>query len=314
MADTTDSGSTDLTIVAANMRVTAKTKDNLARIIGTIEECEQLGANLVVLPELALQGYPDLDLPIGSVAAAEQHRRYVLEAETIPGPAVDAVTKRLRNTEMIVQFGLAETGEVRGVLYNSIAIVSKDGLIGRYRKIHNALEFPYFNEGHDTPVFRWNGLCMASLICFDLMMPELARVYALKGAEVLLVSTAWPQASWPAMTSLSAADQEETMSLAAQANAVFNQTWVVVSNQCGESTSGVQYAGLSQVDRPSGQRVALAGKEEGLAVTKVNVREGVLDSRVGGFHIMGARRPASYQRLTAAPDDMEEQAEGSVKA
>jgi predicted amidohydrolase len=295
--------STELTIAAANMHVTADKGKNLAKIIRMVGECERLGADLVVFPELALHGYPDLDIPIGSVAAASQHRRYVLEAESIPGPAVEALARRLRNTEMVVQFGLVETGEVRGILYNSIAIVSNDGLIGTYRKIHNALEFPYFGEGRDTPVFPLKGQSVASLICFDLMMPELARVYALKGAEILLVSTAWPEASWPSMTSLSAGYQENTMSLAAEANAVFNQVWVVVSNQCGESSSGVQYAGLSQIIRPSGFRVACAGKDEGFAVTRVNIRDGVLDARVGGFHIMGARRPSCYKSLVAGEGD-----------
>ena len=282
----------ELKVAAVNMRVASEKEENLTTMIRMIGECHELGVDLLVFPELSLQGYPDLDIPIGSEAAARQHRRYVLEAEAIPGPSVEAIKASLHDSEMIVQFGLAESGEVRGILYNSVAIVSAQGVIGVYRKIHNALEFPYFNEGYETPVFALPTCSVASLICFDLMIPELARVFALKGAEVLLVSTAWPRESWPAMKSFSAGDQERAMSLAAEANAAFNQVWVVVSNQCGRGSSGVEYAGQSQIVKPSGTRAACAGQDEGIALTTIPVRDGVSGRARRRFSHHGRSAPA----------------------
>jgi predicted amidohydrolase len=287
----------EMKIAAANMQVTGEKTENLASILRMVAKCKDLGVDVAVFPELALNGYPNLDIPIGSESAAEQHRRYVLGAESLDGRSIGDLVRALNKTTMAIQIGFVETDAIRGVLYNTVAILSAEGVIGTYRKIHNALEFPYFAEGHETPTFDVLGVRAASLICFDIMIPELARTYALKGAELLLVSTAWPRSSWSAMAELSAGRQERAMSLAAEANALFNQIWVVVSNQCGRSASGVEYAGNSQIVGPSGECLARTDDGEGFAIASIDVAEGILDARVRGFHIMGARRPECYAEL-----------------
>jgi predicted amidohydrolase len=68
------------------------------------------------------------------------------------------------------------------------------------------------------------------------------RVFALRGATVALMFTAW---------TMKGADPGSdcyctSMNLCAQANAIFNRTWLVVSNHCETATStGVDYRGHS---------------------------------------------------------------------
>ena len=129
---------------------------------------------------------------------------------------------------MLIQLGLAERALHGNAIYNSTALIGPQGVIGVYRKLHNTFEFPYFSPGEETPVFATSHGTMASLICYDLCFPELLRTYAVNGAELVLMSTAWPMKGHDRSSDY----HGWAMDLAAQSNAFFNQFWIVVSNHC----------------------------------------------------------------------------------
>ena len=92
------------------------------------------------------------------------------------------------------------------------------------------------------------------------------------------------------------------MDLAAQANAFFNQCWLVISNHCEQNVySGkLDYYGGSQIVDPYGKVVAYSAQEECVLTHTADLREVLLRSRTEGFfglNLLQDRRPEHYGAL-----------------
>jgi predicted amidohydrolase len=289
----------DTTIAAANVKITHDKARNLRRFLDLIDEAGGQGADLLVLPEMGLQGYADFAFSTGSRECAEQKDYYFSEAETIPGPATEIIAEAARKHGMTIQIGLAESALHGNIIYNSTALIGPGGLLGVFRKLHNTFEFPYFAPGDETPVFATGLGTIGSIICYDLCFPELFRTLALKGAEIVLMSTAWPMKGHDRETDY----HGYAMDLSAKANSFFNQCWLVVSNHCetGAYSQNVDYYGGSQIVDPYGKVVAYLGHEEGLVTHRADLAAEVRKSRSSGFfglNLLQDRRPEHYRALT----------------
>ncbi len=289
---------TETTLAAANVKIVHDKTRNMKRFVELIDEAAGQGVDILVLPEAGLQGYADFALPVGSPAGAEQKRYYFREAETIPGPATQRVAELARRHGMLIQIGLAEKALHGNAIYNSTALVGPEGVIGVYRKLHNTFEFPYFSPGEETPVFPTPHGTLSSIICYDLVFPELLRSYAVKGADVVLMSTAWPMKGHDRPTDY----HGWAMDLAAQSNAFFNQFWLVVSNHCETAaySQKIDYYVGSQIVDPTGKVVAYLGEEEGLVVHRADLQDAILKSRTEAFfglNLLQDRRPERYEAL-----------------
>ena len=272
----------ETTVAAANVAIVHDKQANLVRFEQLAEEAAGQGAALLLLPEVGLQGYPDLGYLMDTPGSAEQKRYYFLEAETVPGPATERLGRLCARLGLTIQLGLAERALAGNVIYNSVALIGPDGLIGSYRKLHNHFEYPYFNPGNDAPVLDLGFARAGALICYDFCFPELARSYALRGAELALVSTAWPLRGGDAATDYHAF----SMDLALQSTALLNQMWVLCSNHCEQGAyhgGDVNYYGASQIIDPFGHVVAKAGNEEGLLLHTADLRGEVLRARTEGM-------------------------------
>jgi predicted amidohydrolase len=285
----------EATLAAANVRITHSKSRNLSRYLELIDEAGSDGVDVLVFPEMGLQGYADFAFSVGDSGVSEQKQYYVREAEPIPGPATSAIQERAARHGMIVQLGLAEFALHGNLIFNSTALISPEGVIGVYRKLHNQAEALFFGPGERTPVFDTAIGTVASLICYDLAFPELMRVFALRGATVALMSTAWP------MRGHDPADDHygRSMDLCAKANAFFNQMWLVISNHCetGAYSAGIDYWGHSQIVDPHGDVVASSGQEEGLVIHTADLSREVLRARTEtffGLNLLQDRRPQHY--------------------
>ena len=84
--------------------------------------------------------------------------------------------------------------DMPGVLYNGMIVVDKDGsLMGTYNKTHLwAGERFWFRAGCEYPVFDMEFGKVGFMICYDGGFPEISRILALKGAELILCPSAFP--------------------------------------------------------------------------------------------------------------------------
>lgn len=267
---------------------------NFDKILEMIVEAGEEGVDVLVFPEMAVQGYLTLGASRGDEAAIAQQEYYYATAETIPGETTELIAERAAEFGMYIQVGIAERSLHGNVLLNSVALIGPDGLVGVYRKAHNQFEFPYFLPGNEIGTWTLPFGETASSICYDLAMPEVARVQALMGAESILNSTAWPGGGLQSDPNYNS----WALDMAAQSTAFFNQIWVVVSNFCGPTDSDQSdFCGRSQIVDPFGHVVARIDSGEGLAVHTADLSAVVRNSRTRGFcgvNFLQDRRPELY--------------------
>ena len=190
--------------------------DKVKRLIG---EAADQGINILVFPELSLSGYE-------SNEDNTMHREF---AETIPGPATEEIAALTKQLDIYVILGMPERdpGDA-ATCYISCPLLGPEGFIGNYRKLHLGTP-PLFREslcftgGDSVPVFATRYGPIGIQICADFwVFPELSRILMLKGARIIVNSTA--SMSMPGrpfyITSMTAARATENMVYTASANLV----------------------------------------------------------------------------------------------
>ncbi len=157
---------------------------NLKQISEQAAKARKKNVDLLIFPELHLTGYTMRD--------EVSHL-----AESIPGPSTRKVEILAREHGVHIIFGMPEESEVKGVIHNTAVFVGPKGLIGRYRKIHLPThsvfeERRYYRPGQEAPVFKTDIGTIGLNICYDLYFPELTRLQALQGAQLVVCISASP--------------------------------------------------------------------------------------------------------------------------
>jgi NAD+ synthase (glutamine-hydrolysing) len=154
---------------------------NAARIRRLIDEARDEGAQLVVLPELALTGYPpeDLLLKTGFADAAGEALRDLAESVH----------------DIVALVGFPERADD---LYNAAAVLADGEVRAVYRKMFLPNygvfdEHRYFQAGTEPALIEVNGVAIGLTICEDIWEPgPPATSEALSGAQVIVNLSASP--------------------------------------------------------------------------------------------------------------------------
>ncbi len=252
---------------------------NRNHIIGKLRECAEMGAKLVIFPECALSGYV--------FNSAEEA---LPATETVPGETSQLLAEICKELNIYAVVGLLEhDGEA---VYNSAFVVGPEGLVGNYRKSHLPILGidRYVEHGNDLPIFDLPFARIGVLICYDVRFPEACRSLALRGAELIVLPTNWPQGA------------ESSPDFLTRARAFENRVYLLACNRVGVE-QGVTFIGRSQVVAPNGQVLSEAhGENEAILdceITPANARQKRLIFQPGVFEfdLIGGRRPELYTDL-----------------
>jgi len=230
---------------AALAQISCKVGDknyNLRKIERYIKRAKKKHAELIVFPELALTGYTCRDLV------------YEL-AESIPGPSVHQLEAIAKKENMHIVLGMLErSGKAQAVLYNTAVLISPEGFIGRYQKMHLPThsvfeEKRYFRGGYQTPVFDTSIGKLGLIICYDVFFPEITRLLRLKGAQLVICISASPSV------------RRGFFEVLTTARALENTAFLAYVNLVGIE-DGLQFWGGSRMIAPSGRIIAQAKYDE----------------------------------------------------
>jgi predicted amidohydrolase len=231
---------------------------NLATADRLVREAAALGAELVALPEKWTVLGPDELLEAG--------------AETLDGPAISWVRATARELGIDLLAGsIVERVPGQDKSANTSVHVGPDGeLKAVYRKIHmfdvevdgtvyaeSATEQP----GDEIVLSRLaGGLGLGMTICYDLRFPELYRILAVRGAELITVPAAFTLAT--------TRDHWEVL---VRARAIENQCFVIAPNQIGTHPGGFRSGGRSLIVDPWGVVLASAPDKQTVIVAELDI-------------------------------------------
>lgn len=154
-----------------------------------------------------------------------------------------------------------------GAIYNQATIFDREGeIVGVYRKVQpTGSEARTVAPGDDFPVVELDGVRVAVMICMDIYFPEIARIYALKGAQVLF---------WPTTTH---GPSQSGLEAQIRSRAIDNSLWIVESNLAGHPPyapyAGRFYPGNARVIDFNGEILCQTGRRDGVALCTIDPGE-----------------------------------------
>ncbi len=260
-------------IAAAQMACTlGDLAANARKMRDFAERAKAAGAELVVFPEMADTGYA-MDV-----------------IREMAKPWNEGVVPELQETARTLAIGIISgvserTGEC---IHNSQVVIDASGaIVAKYRKTHLFSPAPVeedkcFAPGVELVSVAFGSLRLGLTICYDLRFPELYRALALEqGANVFIISSAWP---FPRV---------EHQRVLATARAIENQSYVVLANRVGKD-DGVPFCGSSALIDPYGVVVAAASADrEELIVAEVAPE--VIEQVRTRMAVLSHRRPDLYR-------------------
>ncbi|MBK8024184.1 MAG: hydrolase [Chloroflexi bacterium] len=255
-----------------------------------IYEAAARGAALICLPELTLSPY----FPVTTDPDGLQW------AEPLSGGDTDRVFgEQARSHEIHIISSIAEK-TADGRVFDTAVIHGPDGAIaGVTRKVHipsgdGYHETHFFEAGTAYPVHALGGLSVATPTCYDQWFPELARIYALNGAEYLFYPTAI--GSEPTAPEVDTAEAWQTVM---RGHAIANGLYIGAANRTGVE-HGQRFYGSSFVCDPMGRVIAQAGRDTTEAIT-AELDPALFAEWRRLFPLLQQRRPGVYGRLVQEP-------------
>jgi predicted amidohydrolase len=225
---------------------------NLAFAVDCIKDAKHKGADLVCFPEF-LMAYSPAEQSAGEL------RRL---AEDVNGEFTSVLKDTAKDNQVEVVATIYERSDSPEKVYDTALAIDRAGnLASVYRKLHlyDALGFRESDKlkpGDDLarPVKTTAG-SVGLMICYDVHFPELSRILALLGAEMLVVPSGWVRGD----------RKVEHWKTMLQARAIENGCYVAAPNQVGNI-----YTGHSLVVDPFGSVVADMDEKEGLEVVELD--------------------------------------------
>jgi len=258
---------------------------NLRKTEEKIREASSRGAAVVCLQELFQSRYFPQSVDV---------RNYAL-AEALPSKTSERMAALAAELEIVLIVPLFEEARP-GLYFNTALVFDADGReLGKYRKTHipdgpQYHEKFYFTPGNlGYPVFRTRHGVIGVGICWDQWFPEVARVFALEGAQILFYPSAI--GSEPDRPGYSSAEAWRTV---IRSHAIANGIFVAAVNRVGVEDEMTFY-GESFVADPFGETLVRAGAEEEVLIADLDL--GRIRELRDLLHFLRDRRIETYRPL-----------------
>ncbi|RLD32745.1 MAG: hypothetical protein DRI73_06590 [Bacteroidetes bacterium] len=218
------------------------TEDNLNQFAELLSVAANKKADIVCLPE--------------AITLVGTDKSYIEVSETVPGPTTDFLGKIAKENNMYIVAGILERDG--HAVYNTAILLDRGGkLAGKYRKVALPREEIEGGvaPGSSIPVFDTDFGRIGIMICWDVFFPEVARMLAVQGAEVVFLPI------WGGNLTL------------AKARAIENQVYLVSST----------YDMKTGVFNPEGELIKEGTDEEPVVVTRIDLAKHKIWPWLGDF-------------------------------
>jgi deaminated glutathione amidase len=265
-----------LRAAAIQLNSTGDKARNLATAERLVRAAAADGAELVALPE-----------KWNLLAAGEE---LLAGAEPLDGPSLTAARAWARELGIHLLAGsISERTEEKA--FNTSVLIGPNGAdLATYRKIHmfdvEAGGVLYRESEHEQPgeeiaTAPVGPLTAGLTVCYDLRFPELYRILAVRGAQLIAVPSAF--------TLTTGRDHWEVL---LRARAIENQVFVLAPNQVGEAPPQFSSFGHSTIVDPWGEVLATAPKEECFVAADLDLA--AQDRVRESLPSLANRRPGAY--------------------
>lgn len=264
-------------------------ENNREKAESIIAEAAAAEADLIAFPEMAFEPF------------FPQHPtdpQYFNWAEKIPGPTTDRFAAAAERHKIALLLNLYQKAE-RGQYFDATAVVDSRGhLLGLTQMMH-VCETPGFHEKYyywpgtpEYPIFNIGSARIAPCICYDRHYPEVMRILALRGAEVIVVQTATTRE-----------EAAQVLEAEMQAAALANGVYVALVNRAGADEK-LHFAGRSFVAAPDGN-IILQSDSDGDELLIAELELEAIENARQVWPFLRDRRPEIYDPILDDIDNRE---------
>ncbi len=243
-------------IAICQMLVTEDKMQNVENAESMIREAAKNGAQVIVLPEMFNCPY--------------ENKYFPLYAEIYPGKTTEQLSLLALELSIYLVAGSIPERE-DDIIYNTSFVFDPKGqLIGRHRKMHlfdidveggiRFKESDTLGYGEDITVIDTTFGKMGIAICYDMRFPEMMRLMALEGAEVIIVPAAFNMTTGPAH-----------WDIIIKARALDNQVYFVAASPARNMEASYHAYGHSSIVGPWGDVIAQADEQETILYGEVDL-------------------------------------------
>lgn len=244
-------------------------KKNIEKVVKWLNKAaEEYNPDLIIFPETITTGF---------ATGLSKEELWDL-VDTVPALS-EEVSKAAQKNKVHVVFPSYTRGDKRGDVYNSSILIGSNGdVVGVYNKTHiYPAERVWALPGNTADVYETPFAKIGMIICYDGDYPELSRILAMKGAEIIVRPSALLRSY-------------EIWKLTNCARAYDNHVYLAGINATGPDAAGTYYFGNSMIVSPIAQQMALATAGETIISAK-------LDPDPLKYMSYGIRKPMIFNHL-----------------
>ncbi|MGC2571221.1 MAG: carbon-nitrogen hydrolase family protein [Candidatus Nitrosopolaris sp.] len=242
-------------VAIVQMKSSTDKKENLRISLDFVKEGARRKAGLICFPEFQM-----------AFSSAKQSTKQLANvAESLDDNFILKLCSAARSCNIEVVGTIYEKSDAssdKRVYDTAVLINSKGKIISRYRKVHlyDALGFK-----ESLKLMAGNSIELPSatsagtiglMICYDIRFPEISRILAVQGAEILVAPSAWVQGVM----------KEEHWVTLLKARSIENGLYMVAPDQVGHI-----FSGRSMVIDPFGSVILDMGNREGMEVVDIDI-------------------------------------------
>lgn len=254
-------------------------KYNLKKIEYYIKESYKNKVNIICFPEATINGYSKESNPIKLKDKLE---------------LCNIFKKWAINYSMTILVGFIEENTT-GKSYITHLLATANGEVDFYRKSHlGESEVDHFSSGNDIPIFKTPTATIGIQICWETHFPEISRIMALKGADIIFTPFASP---------VKGIKRKDVWLKYLAARAYDNNVFIAACNLIGINGRGTTFGGGILVLDPKGNIIEedFNGEESILFIELDprlinNIRNQDNDSMKFRYY-MSYRRPELYKEI-----------------
>jgi N-carbamoylputrescine amidase len=261
-------------------------KQNINKAVSMVKKAADEDADIVCLQELYSSRYFPQTVDV---------KNYDL-ACPLPNESIEVMQKIAADKKLTIIVPVYECSQP-GINFNTAVIVEADGSIsGKFRKVHipdgpQYLEKYYFTPGDlGYPVFKTSHATIGVGICWDEWFPEVARIFGMKGAEIIFYPSAI--GSEPDRPEYSSQAAWETV---IKSHGIANGLFVAAVNRVGQEDD-MNFYGGSFISSPYDNILAQGDNESDQVVAAELDLKQIREFR-NLFHFFRDRRPETYREL-----------------
>lgn len=229
------------------LQVELDKKQNLKKAESMIREAAGNGCDFVILPEMFNCPYDNKYFPIF--------------AETYPGESTNLLSDLAKELKVYIIGGSIPEKDGDAVYNTSYSFDRQGELIGKHRKMHlfdidveggvRFKESDVLGRGEEVTVFDTEFCKVGAAICYDMRFPELMRLMALAGAEIIVIPAAFNMTTGPAHWEITA-----------RTRALDNQVYFIAASSARDVDFSYHAYGHSCIVNPWGTIIKEADEKE----------------------------------------------------